>query len=141
MAFLTIEELVSEAPKSFLDILIGTEETVVNEIIADMSDLISTNIGSYYDAKKIFEQEGENRSRTVLMYLKQLVYFQLLKRRKPDANTADYDEAMKWLEDISSGKRKANLPLLLIDSDLDGEIDDPVPFMKIGSRRNYPNGW
>lgn len=141
MAFLTIEELVSEAPKSFLDILIGTEETVVNEIIADMSDLISTNIGSYYDAKKIFEQEGENRSRTVLMYLKQLVYFQLLKRRKPDANTADYDEAMKWLEDISSGKRKADLPLILIDSDLDGEIDDPVPFMKIGSRRNYPNGW
>jgi len=107
-----------------------------------MTDLIKTNIGSYYDAEKIFSKEGNDRSLTVLNYLKDLVWYKLLKRRKPqNLNEDEYNEAMKWLEDISSGKRKANLPPLLEDTDGDGVPDSEVPFMKLGSRRTYGNHW
>lgn len=141
MTFLTREELNTEAPKSFIDIVVGTESEIVDEIIKDMMDLIITNIGAYYDTDKIFSQIGDARSRTVLNYLKDLVYYKILKRRKPSVDPSDYDEAMKWLEDVSSGKRKANLPPKIIDTDGDGQPDSEVPFMKLGSRKTYPNGW
>lgn len=142
MAFLTKDELITEAPQSFIDIVVGTETDVIDEIIKDMIDLIITNIGAYYDTEKIFNEVDDNRNRTVLNYLKDLVYYKILKRRKPGVlDTSDYDEAMKWLEEVSSGKRKANLPPKIVDTDGDGVPDTEVPFMKLGSRKTYPNGW
>lgn len=142
MAFLTIQELTTEAPKSFIDILKGTEADAIKEIIADMIDLMKTNLGSYYDVAKIFEAQGEDRSRTVLNYLKDLVFYKIQKRRKPGVlDTSDYDEAMKWLEELSTGKRKADLPPKLQDTDGDGIPDTEVPFMKLGGRKTYTNGW
>lgn len=143
MAFLTAEELRTVAPSDFIDILVGTQEDVINEIIAEMTGLISTNIGSYYDAAEVFAKTEGDRDATVLMYLKDLVYYKLLKRRKPGANIADeeYQEAMKWLEDISSGKRRANLPTIKTDTDGDGIPDTDVPFMKLGGNKRYQNGW
>lgn len=142
MAFLTKDELVTEAPKSFIDIVVGIDNDVVDEIIKDMTDIIITNIGAYYDTDKIFDEVGDNRNRTVLNYLKDLVYYKILKRRKPTAlDTSDYDEAMKWLEEVSTGKRKANLPPKVVDTDGDGVPDSEVPFMKLGSRKSYQNGW
>lgn len=142
MPFLTIQELTTEAPESFINILKGTEDEAIDEIIADMIDLMKTNLGSYYDVDSIFAMEGEMRSRTVLNYLKDLVFYKIQKRRKPGVlDTSDYDEAMKWLEDLSSGKRKADLPPKMQDIDGDGIPDEPVPFMKLGSRKSYTNGW
>ena len=142
MGFLTIHELSTEAPKSFIDILTGTDEGDISDIIDDMIYLMKTNLGSYYDVEAIFEKEGDERSRTVLNYLKDLVFYKIQKRRKPGVlDNSDYDEAMKWLEEVSTGKRKANLPKKKIDTDGDGEPDSEVPFMKLGSRRAYKNHW
>lgn len=140
MAFLTVEELKTKAPKSFLDIVIGTDTDVIGDILDETVDLFKMNLGSYYDVDQIFSSTGADRSKTVLKYVKDIIYYQLLKRRKPGmADTSDYDEAMKWLEDISGGKRKADLPPKLIDIDGDGDLDKETPFMKLGGRRNYPN--
>ena len=142
MPFLTIDELSTEAPKSFIDILKGTEDQTIDEIIKDQIDIMKTNLGSYYDINAIFSKEGESRSRTVLNYLKDLVFYKVMKRRKPGVlDASDYDEAMKWLEELSTGKRKADLPPKLQDSDGDGIEDEAVPFMKLGSRKSYTNGW
>lgn len=142
MAFLHKDELKTVAPSDFVEIVLGTDSDVVEMIIAEMIDLIKTNIGSYYDAEQIFSKEGNQRSLTVLNYLKDLVWYKLLKRRKPqNLNEDEYNEAMKWLEDISTGKRKANLPAVMIDVDGDGAPDIENPFMKLGSRKNYGNNW
>ena len=143
MEFLTADELRTVAPSDFIDIVVGTDTIVVDQIITEMVGLIKTNIGSYYDADEVFGQTDADRDATVLMYLKDLVYYKLLKRRKPGANIADeeYQEAMKWLEDISSGKRRANLPTVKTDTDGDGIPDTDVPFMKLGGNKRYQNGW
>lgn len=143
MAFLTIDELKSVAPADFLTILVGTEETIVDTMIEEMIALIKTNLGAYYDMEEVFGKTELDRDGTVLMYLKDLVYYKLLKRRKPGAvlNEDEYNEAMKWLEDISTGKRRANLPTIKTDTDGDGIADKDVPFMKLGNNRKYQNGW
>lgn len=143
MPFLTATELKTVAPADFVSILTNDDTQMIDQVIAEMTALIKTNIGAYYDADEVFNAEGEARDGTVLMYLKDLVYYKLLKRRKPGAaiNDEEYNEAMKWLEDISTGKRRANLPTIKTDTDGDGIPDKDVPFMKLGGRKTYQNGW
>ncbi len=142
MAFLTIQELSTEAPASFINILKGTEDQKIDELIKDQISVMKTNLGSYYDVELIFGKTGDDRDRTVLNYLKDLVYYKMQKRRSSASlDTSDYDEAMKWLEEVSTGKRKADLPPKKIDTNGDGVPDSSVGFMKLGSRKNYSNGW
>ena len=58
--------------------------------------------------KKIFLMQGENRNGLLLKNLKKLVLFELKERRKPGGDKDDYNEVMKWLEEIASGKMKAD---------------------------------
>ena len=143
MSFLTQEELKTIAPSEFVTIVAGAETGLVDEIIKEMISLMKTNLGTYYDVDEIFNKTGGDRNLTVLLYLKDLAWYKLRKRRKPGAslNDEDYNEAMKWLEDVSTGKRTADLPPKKIDSDGDGVADKEVPFMKLGGRKNYQNGW
>ena len=142
MAFLTIQELSTEAPASFISILKGTEDQKIDELIKDQISVMKTNLGSYYDVELIFGKTGDDRDRTVLNYLKDLVYYKMQKRRSSASlDTSDYDEAMKWLEEVSTGKRKADLPPKKIDTNGDGVPDSSVGCMKLGSRKNYSNGW
>lgn len=143
MSFLTKEELKTVSPSEFVDIVIGTEPNVAESIINEMISLMKTNLGPYYDVEQIFNKTDDARNKTVLMYLKDLVWYKLKKRRKPGANLNDdeYNEAMKWLEEVSTGKRVADLPLKKVDTNGDGIPDKEVPFLKLGSRKSYKNGW
>ena len=143
MSFLTAEELKTIAPSEFVAIVAGIEPNLIEEIINEMISLMKTNLGTYYNVEEIFNKTGDDRNLTVLLYLKDLVWYKLKKRRKPGAalNDEDYNEAMKWLEDVSTGKRTADLPPKKIDTDGDGIADKEVPFMKLGGRKNYQNGW
>lgn len=143
MSFLTKEELKTVSPGEFVDIVIGTDASITDAIINEMISLMKTNLGPYYDVEAIFNKTGDERNKTVLMYLKDLVWYKLKKRRKPGSNLNDeeYNEAMKWLEEVSTGKRVADLPAKKIDTDGDGNHDAEVQFLKLGSRKSYSNGW
>ena len=139
--FLTQQELHTVAPADFIDILQGTDTEVIDKIIAETIDVFRTYLGSYYDMDKVFAQRGEERNGFLLKNIKKLVLFELKERRKPHGDDKDYQEVMKWLEDIASGKMKADLPLKMVDKDGDGIPDEPVPFMKLGHRKTYRNHW
>lgn len=139
--FLTQQELHTVAPADFIDILQGTDTEVIDKIIAETIDVFRTYLGSYYDMEKVFAQRGEERNGFLLKNMKKLILFELKERRKPHRDDKDYQEVMKWLEDIASGKMKADLPLKLTDKDGDGQPDEPTPFMKLGSRKTYRNHW
>lgn len=140
MSFLNINELHTIRTTDFINILKGTDATVVQDIIEESISVFQTYIGAYYDMEKVFA-ETENRNKTVLKCLKKLVVYELMERRKPGGDDKDYQEVMKWLEDLASGKLKADLPPKLEDTNADGIPDEPIPFLKLGSRKNYKNGW
>ncbi len=141
MAFLTISDLHTVRTLDFIDIMKGTDETVVQEIIDESISVFTTFLGAYYDMEMVFSQTGAERNLTVLKYLKKLVVYELMQRRKPGGDDTDYQEVMKWLEDIAGGKLSVDLPAKLEDTDGDGEPDEAVPFMKLGGRKTYKNHW
>lgn len=144
MAFLTKEELTTVATAEIIDLITNTTPDIVDSIIAEDIDQMKSYLFRYYDADAIFNATGADRSLVTLKHLKAVVIRDIYKRRSRTMNAVaqmDYEEAMKWLEDIAKGNIAPDLPQRQYDSDGDGEPDGPTPFMKLGSRKNKANHW
>lgn len=143
MSFITKQDLKTITTVEIIDLITNNDDDIVDEIIKEDIGIMKTFLGSYYDMDEVFSKTGEERNRTVLKYLKAIIAHDLPKRRKkpvPKDADSDYQEAMNWLEKIASGEWKADLPPKKVDLDGDG-IPDNVPFLKLGSRKSYQNGW
>jgi hypothetical protein len=142
--FLEKSELKTVGLDEIISRIINSDDTIITEIIEEDIDLMKGYLFQYFDTDAIFSATGNNRNKTVLRHLKGLVLFDIYTRRTKGINEVAklrYDEAMLWLEKISEGKRKPDLPPKIIDTNGDGTPDTPATFMKLGSRKNYPNGW
>ena len=142
--FLEKSELKTVGVEEIINRIINSDDTIVEEIIAESIDVMSGYLFQYFDTTAIFEASGENRNLTIVKHLKGIVLFEIYTRRTKQLNEVAkmrYDEAMLWLEKVSKGTIQPNLPPKLTDTNGDGTPDSEVPFMKLGSRKNYPNGW
>ncbi len=142
--FLNITELKTVATREVVDLITNKDNTIVEEIIAESIDLMRSYLFKYYDTNTIFKQENSERSKVVLKYLKDIVIHEVYIRRTKTMNEVAkerYNEAMLWLEKMAKGTIEADLPKKLEDIDGDGKADEPVPFMKLGSRKSYKNHW
>lgn len=144
MAFLTEEELKTVATSEVINLITQNEDEIVATIIAESIDLFSSYLYKYYDTEAIFAAEGEDRSKVLLKYLKDVVIHEIYIRRSRNFNEVAkmrYDEAMIWLEKIAKGEISPDFPVQQEDTDGDGEPDANVPFMKLGGRKSYKNHW
>lgn len=142
--FITIEDLKTVATREVIDLIINSDETIVEEIIEESIDLMSSYLYKYYDTALVFAAEDAEQSKIIRKYLKDIVIHEVYIRRTKKMNEVAklrYDEAMIWLEKMAKGEIEANLPKRLTDTDGDGEPDSEVPFMKLGSRKSYKNHW
>lgn len=142
--FLEKSELKTVGVDEIINRIINNDDTIVEDIIAESIDVMSGYLFQYFDTEAIFSATEENRNLTVLKHLKGIVLFEIYTRRTKSLNDVAklrYDEAMLWLEKVSKGTIKPNLPPKLVDTNNDGTPDSEVPFMKLGSRKNYQNGW
>lgn len=142
MAFLVKDELKTVATLDIINLITKNDDTIVDDVISESIDVMSTYLHQYYDTENIFNKTGANRSLTVLKHLKSIVIFEVSIRRKcPISKYAEdaKNEALLWLEKVSEGKIKPALPVRNIDTDGDGNPDTPATFLKLGSRKNYPN--
>ncbi len=149
--FLNIDELKTVATREVVDLITNNDNTIVEEIIAESIDLMKSYLFKHYDTDKIFSPllrrgaGGEDeRSKVILKYLKDIVIHEVYIRRTKTMNEVAkerYDEAMLWLEKMAKGTIEGNLPKKLEDTNGDGKADEPVPFMKLGSRKSYKNHW
>ncbi|MGC1471533.1 MAG: phage protein Gp36 family protein [Psychroserpens sp.] len=142
MAFLTKAELKTKSTTQIIDIITANNEPTVEEIITESIDVMHNCLFQYYNTDAIFAAEGTDRSKIVLKYLKAIVIKEIYDIRSTGISEGmqnNYDEAMNWLDKVSEGKKKADLPPKQTDTDGDGTPDENVPFMKLGSRKNYPN--
>jgi hypothetical protein len=142
--FLEKSELKTVGVDEIINRIINDDDTIVEEIIAESIDVMSGYLFQYFDTEAIFSATENARNLTVVKHLKGIVLFEIYTRRTKQLNDVAklrYDEAMLWLEKVSKGTIKPDLPPKLIDIDGDGIGDSEVPFMKLGSRKNYQNGW
>lgn len=142
--FLTKSELNTVANPDVIDIITKSNNTIVDNIIAESIDLMSSYLYKYYDTDAIFSAVGDDRSKIILKYLKDIVIHEIYIIRTKTMNEVAkmrYDEAMLWLEKMAKGEIEANLPRKEIDTDGDGVPDTESSFMKLGSRKNHTNHW
>lgn len=143
MPFLTKADLKTVAVPEIIDLITNNDDDTVDKIIAENIELIRTYLGGFYDADKIFN-ETERRNGVILKILKTLTIRDLYRIRRKSASQKDeedYQEAMKFLEDVAGGKITVGLPKPA-PKDLDGDgIADEMPFMRLGGRTTYSNHW
>lgn len=140
--FLTKEELKTVATEEIINKIINNDDSIVTDIIDESIDVVSTYLYQYFDTEVIFAKVGNERSKVILKHLKGIVIYEIYIRRTKAMNEvakSRYDEAMLWLEKVSEGKIKPPLPVRKIDTDGNGTLDEPVPFMKLGSNKKYQN--
>ncbi len=142
MAFLTKEELKTVATVEVVNLITQGDDSIVTEIIEESIDIIKTYLFKHFDVDVIFTAENDDRSKVILKYLKDIVIHEIYIRRTKQMNEVAkgrFDEAMLWLEKVAKGTIQPDLPPKEVDTDGDGEPDGTVPFMKLGSRKTYPN--
>ena len=142
MAFLTKDELKTKATIELINLIINRDDGIVETIIEESIAVMESYLFEHFDTAVIFAAEDGDRSNVVLKFLKDIVIHEIYLVRSKQFNEAakmKYDEAILWLEKIEDGKKKPDLPIKLIDTDGDGQPDGGVPFMKLGSRKTYPN--
>ncbi len=109
MSFLTKAELKTVADLAIVDIIVGLDNTIVEQIIAESIDVMSSYLSNYYDPAVIFAATGADRSLMVIKHLKDLVIYEIYIRHTRDMNEVAkmrYEEAMNWLEKMNTGEFK-----------------------------------
>ena len=71
--YLTKEELKTVATKEVIDLITQGDEQIVTQIIAESIDLMASYLYKYYDTEAIFAKEGDERSKILLKYLKDIL--------------------------------------------------------------------
>ncbi|MGJ1328488.1 phage protein Gp36 family protein [Sphingobacterium multivorum] len=144
MSFITKEELKTVSTLEIVNLITGTEDSIVEDIIEESVELMENYLYQYYDTDTIFSAIGQARKKIVVRLLKKIVIHEIFVRRSRVMNQTvkdGYDEAIALLDKAGSGDIKLDLPSKIVDSDGDGVPDKEATFLKLGSNKNYPNHW
>jgi len=104
--FLSQNELKTVADKAIIVLITDMDEEIVDQVIAESIDLMSSYLSRYYDVQNIFNKQGAARNLTVLKYLKDIVIYEVYMRHTRQINEAAqkrYNEAMNFLEKLNTG--------------------------------------
>ena len=139
--FITTADLYSNKPQEVIDLVSDTDNTIVNTIINEQIEVMRSYL-SAYDHEAIFNATGNDRSVVIMKYLKDLVIYELYNRRSHELNPVaekGFNEAMNWLDKVSTGKLVPGLPAKQVDTDGDGQVDSDAKHYTFGSNKNYHN--
>lgn len=139
MSFITKAELKSASVIAVVNKAINNDDTVVDIIIDETEDVMRSYLSGRFDVDAIFNAEDTDRSGVVVKHFKKIVIHEIYKRKTGEVNEitqADYDEAMTWLEGVSSGRIDAgNLP------PAEDEAAEGDGFIKFGGNTRYSSNF
>jgi phage gp36-like protein len=76
--------------------------------------VLETYLRNRYDVTAIFSSIGDNRNRTIVRYMIDIVLYDLFSRIAPEQmnelRLTRYEEAIQWLKDVRDGKISPDLP-------------------------------
>lgn len=134
MPFISKAELKSAAVIPVVNKAINNDDAVVDIIVNETEDVMRSYLSGRFDTDIIFDAADDERNGVVVKHFKKIVIHEIYKRKTGELNEVtqtDYDEAMTWLEGVSSGKIDAgNLPPKAEEAVGDG-------FIKFGGNTRY----
>lgn len=135
--FIEIDELKTVMPREVVAIITNSDEDTVQEIIDESISVVSNYLYQFYDVNAIFTTTGEDRDKTVMKHLKAIIKYELYGIRDGITERVEkgHEEAMRWLEKVSKGEIRPNLPTPPVDDDRDGT------FLSAGSKPKYKTSW
>ena len=105
--FLEKEELKTVAVEEIVNKIIGGDNDIVTNIVNESIALMKGYMSRFYDVEKIFSREGDERHLATLKRLKDIVIYEIYERHTRSQNAVAarrYNEAMDWLEKLSTGE-------------------------------------
>ncbi|MFC3333843.1 phage protein Gp36 family protein [Flavobacterium palustre] len=116
MIYLEKKDLITDAFERFIDESSKDDETVLDNAEERAIALVKTMIGSRYNVALIFDETTPIINEMLVQIISRIVLYRVIKRnaarKVPTDYKEDYDEAIKWLNDIATGKTPlAGLPL------------------------------
>lgn len=108
MIYLEKDDLITDAFERFIDESSEDNETILNKAESRAIGMVKTLIGSRYDVDLIFNETEPVRNELLVQILSRIVIYRVIRRnaarKVPTDYKEDYDEALKWLQDIAIGK-------------------------------------
>ena len=111
--FLEYEELQTVADLNLLIKITNNNNDIFTAILAESIGLMRSYLQSNYDTETVFNATATDRNYTVVKYLKDIVVYEIYMRHTREINEAAavrYDNAMRWLEMVNTGKLSMDLP-------------------------------
>lgn len=115
------------------------DSEIVETIIEETTDLFKSYLHGIYNTDTIFSQIGDDRSKILMKYMKDVIVYEIYIRKTIENNEVAklrYDEAIMWLDKVSKGQLVLDLPYAGgEDADGDGNPDGDL-FLSAG-KTNY----
>ena len=114
MAFLTQEELKTHIREEYTELLTRGDETIAEAAIDGAIEEARGYLVNLYDVEEIFAREGKDRNTLLLIFVKDIAVFHLVKMTNSSGYYTHrekiYERAVKWLEGVQAGDIAPNLP-------------------------------
>jgi len=105
--FLSLAELKTVSTMPIIDKLIGFDDDIAEIIIEESISVMQGYMSRFYNVEDIFSKEGDKRHLATLKRLKDIVIYEIYERHTRTQNAVAarrYNEAMLWLEKLSTGE-------------------------------------
>lgn len=110
MNYIEKDDLITDTFERFIDESSKDGENVLEKTVDKTIDFVKTSIGTRYNVNLIFAVNAPIRNEMLVQIISRIVTYRLIKRnaarKVPTDFKEDYDEAIEWLENISTGKIK-----------------------------------
>ncbi len=91
---------------STLDHLTGSDDSIVSEMVAEAVAEMKCYLASRYETVTIFSAVAEERNKTIVMYLKDMVLYHICSRKHamvmPIIRAKRYEAALAWLKAVQA---------------------------------------
>lgn len=105
--FLVKWELKTVSQIPIIDKIVNFDDEIISIVIEESISSMKGYLSRFYDVETIFSQTGNNRHKTILKHLKNIVIYEVYERHTREQNSVAmrrYEEAMTWLEKLNTGE-------------------------------------
>lgn len=121
MRYITLEDIKSKVKSNVINDVVENNLTYLDTAEKVALDQVEAYIGHRYDVNAEYNITGEQRNYYLMKIVMDIIIYDLFSRLSPgqipQLQVVRYDNSIKYLEDVSSGKVSANLPLRINEID------------------------